>query len=56
MAAPRSMNSWDLSVEIIESDGAKLLFFDKRDDFDLLPVNEPTGEGAVRIPQIIVNN
>eukprot|EP00669_Euglena_mutabilis_P001894 TRINITY_DN12483_c0_g1_i1.p1 TRINITY_DN12483_c0_g1~~TRINITY_DN12483_c0_g1_i1.p1 ORF type:complete len:299 (-),score=113.63 TRINITY_DN12483_c0_g1_i1:198-1094(-) len=44
MAAPRSMNSWDLSVEIIESDGAKLLFFDKRDDFDLLPVNETSRE------------
>lgn len=40
MSATRSVNSWDLSIEIIDNEDHKLIFFDKRDDFDLLPVNE----------------
>jgi|UniRef100_A0A7S4GJB8 translation initiation factor 3 subunit D len=45
MSATRSVNSWDLSVEIMDDENdAKLVFFDKRDDFDLMPVNETSRE------------
>lgn len=44
MSATRSVNSWDLSIAVIEQEGRKLIFFDKRDDFDLCPVNETSRE------------
>lgn len=44
MSATRSVNSWDLSIEIMDYDDTKLIFFDKREEFDLLPVNETSRE------------
>jgi translation initiation factor 3 subunit D len=52
----RSVNSWDLSVDILEIDGSKIIFLDKRETFDLLPVNEtsrdpPTGEEGLKLAE-----
>eukprot|EP01006_Ploeotia_vitrea_P007281 TRINITY_DN16598_c0_g1_i1.p1 TRINITY_DN16598_c0_g1~~TRINITY_DN16598_c0_g1_i1.p1 ORF type:complete len:586 (-),score=98.88 TRINITY_DN16598_c0_g1_i1:235-1935(-) len=56
MSATRSVNSWDLSVEVFDIDGGKVVFLDKRDEFDLLPVNEtsrdaPQGELATTLAE-----
>lgn len=53
MASARSVNSWDLSIEVLDNEGSKIVFLDKRDDFDLYPVNEtstdPPGNAELAI-------